>query len=82
MPAGQQLVRVTLVADVPKQPIVGEIKHPVQGDGQLGDAQIAGQVAAVSTDHVDDPLADFIRELGKRLGRHGPQVGRRVDLIE
>ncbi len=67
--AGEQLVRITLVPDVPQQPVLLEVKAVVQGDRDLGDAQVAGQVPAVLADHFQDSLADLsgqLAELGDR----------------
>jgi len=67
--AGEQLVRITLVPDVPQQPVLLEVKAIVQGDRDLGDAQVAGQVPAVLADHLQDSLADLsgqLAELGDR----------------
>ena len=38
-PAGQELVRVGLVAGVPDDPVAGRFEQPVQGDRQLDDAE-------------------------------------------
>ena len=51
-PAGQHLVRIALVADIPQQPIraggIGaEVVDVMKGDGQLDDAQVGGQMPAV-----------------------------------
>ncbi len=62
-PPGQQLVRVTLMPDVPQQPIQREVENPVQGNGQLGDAQVAGQVPPAGSHRVDDPAADLLGQL-------------------
>ena len=45
-PAGQDLVRVGLVAHVPDQPVVRRVEDVVQRDRQLDRAQVARQVAA------------------------------------
>ncbi len=38
-PAGQDLVRIGLVADVPDQPVARRVEDVVQRDGQLDDAE-------------------------------------------
>ena len=45
-PAGEDLVRVGLVADVPHQAVVGGVEDVVQRDRQLDRAEVARQVAA------------------------------------
>ena len=44
--AGEDLVGVALVADVPQQLVALEVEDVVQGDRQLDDAEVAGQVPA------------------------------------
>ena len=38
-PAGQDLVRIGLVADIPDQPVARRVEHSVDRDGQLDHAQ-------------------------------------------
>ncbi len=52
-PSGQQLVGIGLVAGVEEDRIVRRMKHPVQGDGQLHDAEIRAEMTAGSIDGVD-----------------------------
>ena len=52
-PAGQDLVRVGLVADVPDQPVVRRVEHVVQGHGQLDHAQPGAEMPAGHRDRVD-----------------------------
>ena len=68
-PPGQQLVGVGLMPHVKQQPVgavgVGaEFEDVVQGDGQLDDAQVGGQVPAVATDRIDDAAAHLRRQGG------------------
>ena len=44
--AGEDFVRIALMADVPNQLVFGRVVHIVQGDGQLDRAQIAGEMPA------------------------------------
>ncbi len=45
-PAGQDLVRIGLVAHVPDQPVFGRVEDIVQGDRQFHRAEVGAQVAA------------------------------------
>jgi hypothetical protein len=45
--AGQELVDVDLMADVPDEFVLGRGEGPVQGDGQLDHAEVGSEVAAV-----------------------------------
>ena len=48
--AGEDFVRIALMADIPNQMVFGRVIHIVQGDGQLDRAQIAGEMPAGLTD--------------------------------
>ena len=71
-PAGQELVRVGLVAGVPDDPVARRVEQPMEGDRQLDDAERGAEVAAGRGDRLDDRLAD----LGGQLARAGPRRGR------
>ena len=60
--AGDDLVRVALVAHVPQQLIPLEIEDVVQGQGQLDRPEIAGQVPARLADGTQNELADLLRQ--------------------
>ena len=62
-PAGQDLVRIGLVADVPDQPVVGRVEDVVQRDGQLDDAEPRAEMAAGDRYRVDQLGAQFGGEL-------------------
>ena len=81
-PAGEDLVRIGLMADVPNQPVARRIKHVVQRDGELDNTQPGAQMAARYRDSADGLLAQFIRELAQRRLIETAQIGRRVDLVE
>jgi hypothetical protein len=81
-PAGEDLVRIGLVADVPDQPVARRLKHVVQRDGELDNTQPGAQMAARYRDGADGLLAQFIRELAQRRLVEAAQVGRGADLIE
>ena len=61
-PAGDDLVRVALMADVPYHSVVGRVEYPVDGESQLDDPEIRGEMAAVLPDDLDDSFPDFSRE--------------------
>ena len=78
--AGQQLVRVGLVAGVPDDPVARRLEQPVERDRQLDDAERRAEVAAGRGDGRDDRLADLggeLRELG--LGQ-AAKVGGAVEV--
>src|SRR5262249_60340860 len=73
--AGQELVRIRLVAGVPDDPVDRRVEEPVECDRQLDDAEAAAEVAAGRRDRGDDRLADLGSEAVELVCREGPQVG-------
>ena len=61
--AGQDLVRIGLVADVPDQTVVRRVEDVVQRDSQLDDAEPGAKMAAGVGDGVDQLSAQLIRQL-------------------
>ena len=80
--AGQDFVRIGLVADVPHQAVARCVEHGMQGHGQLHRAQVGTQMAT--------GLGDAVDHVGAQLRGHGlefrtrqaPQVGRVVHARE
>ena len=70
--AGQDLVRVGLVADVPEDLVARRVEQAVQRDRELAGAEVGAEVAADLADRVDDQLADLLRELLELRRRRGP----------
>ena len=81
-PAGQDLVRIGLVSDVPDQAIVRGVENVVQGDRQLDHAESGAEMAARHRDRVDGLVAQFIRELAKILFRQGAQFRRSGNTVQ
>ena len=77
--AGEDLVRVALVADVPHQAIVRGVELVVQGHGQLDHAQARAEVTAGAGDGLDQILAQFVGDLRQFVVGQPAQVGGRVD---
>ena len=66
--AGQDLVRIGLVADVPDQPVVRRVEHVVQRHRQFDDAETGAEMAAGLGHRVDHFVAQFVGELLELLG--------------
>ncbi len=81
-PAGQDLVRIGLVADVPDQPVIGCIEHVVNRGRQLDHAEARAEVTAGHGNRVDGFLPQFVGDLAKLAWVKLTQVGRRLDSIE
>ena len=88
--AGQDLVRVGLVADVPEDLVARRVEQAVERDRELAGAEVGAEVAADLADRVDDQLADLLGDLlellvveplqvlrGRRSGRAGGFRSRR-----
>ena len=62
--AGEQLVDVGLVADVPDELVARRVEDVVQGDGELDRAEAGAEVAAVLGDDADQLLRGSRRRAG------------------
>ena len=67
-PAGQDLVRIALVADVPDQLVARRVEDVVDGHGQLDHAQSRTEVPARRGDGTDHVMAHLVRHLAQLLG--------------
>ena len=78
-PAGQQLVRVGLVAGVPDDPVARRLEQPVERDRQLDDAERRAEVAAGARHGLHDRVADLDRQLRELDLVEPTQVGGLLD---
>jgi hypothetical protein len=78
-PAGEDLVRVGLVTDVPDQAVVRRVEDVVQRDRELDGAEVGRQVAAGARDRLQHMVAQLARERLQVGARQASQVGRAVD---
>ena len=81
-PAGQDLVRIGLMADIPDQPVLRGIEDIVDRGGQLDDAETRAEVAAGHRHGVDGLLPQFIGDLPDLLDLQLAKIGGRADRIE
>ena len=80
--AGEDLVRVGLVADVPEDLVARRVEQRVQRDRELAGAEVGAEVPADLADRVDDVLAHLLRDLLQLVvaeSRAGPGA---VDAVE
>ena len=75
-PAGQDLVRIGLMADVPDQPVVRRVEHVVQRDGQLDDAEAGAEMPAGYRHRADRLAAQFVGNLAQVDFVDAAQIGR------
>jgi hypothetical protein len=80
--AGEDLVRIALMADVPDQPVARRIEDIVKGDRQLDHPQAGTEMAAGHGDRVDQILAQLVGDLRQFLLLKLAQILRIGDLIQ
>ena len=78
--AGEEFVDVTLVGDVEDELVLRRPEDAVQRDGQLHDAEIRADMAAVLRRDGDEALTDLLSERGQLVRRQGLDVLRTADL--
>ena len=81
-PARHQLMGVALVGRVPDDAVDGAVEDAVEGQGELNDAEVRGQVAAALRYHGDDGVAHFLRDLRQFLVSQRLQIARPIDLVQ
>jgi hypothetical protein len=81
-PAGEDLVRVRLVADVPEHLVARRVQQRVHGDGDLARAEVGAEVPADLPHRVDQQLAHLLRDLLELVLREPVKVLRAVDGVE
>src|SRR5690606_4435062 len=77
--AGEDLVRVALMADIPDQAVVRRVEQPVQGDGELDHAQPGAEMPAAAADRFDQVGAQLIGNGSKLFFGKAAQVSWAVD---
>ena len=80
--AGEQLVHVSLVADVEEELVVRGVEDGVQGQGELDDAEVGAEMAAGPGKRLDQKFADLRCQFGHLRRVEALEVGRRVDGLQ
>ena len=73
--AGEHLVRIRLMADIPHQAVVRRVEDIMQGDREFDRAEPGGEVAAHLADGVDEVLTQLRGDLSQLAGWQLAQVG-------
>ena len=81
-PAGQNLVRIGLMADIPDQPVRGRFEYIMKRDREFDDAKARAEVPAGDGDRIDRLLAQLVGELVELLGIEPAQIIRRPDEVQ
>src|SRR5690606_37075284 len=80
--AGEDLVRVALVTDVPDQAIVRRVVQVMQRDSQFDHTEPGPEMTAAASDRPQQVGAQFINDLYQTLARQGPQAIRGVQGVQ
>ena len=80
--AGQDLVRIGLVADIPDQPVIRRVEDIVQRHRQFDHAKAGAEMPAGVRDGVDQLGAKLRSQLRQLAFVKRAQVGRNADLVE
>jgi hypothetical protein len=80
--ASQDLVRITLVSNVPDQSVRRGIKYGMQGDRELDDTEACAEMPAGFGDGIDGLKTQLIRKLLELVERQVLHVPRQRDAIE
>ena len=80
--ARDQLVRINLVAGVPDEAVLAEIEGQVQGQAQLDDAQVAGEVSGANAQHAHQLVAHLLGQLDQLLIAERLQICGRLNLFQ
>ena len=80
--AGQDLVRIGLMADVPDQAVARGVEHVVQGRRQFDDAEAGAEMSAGDRDGVDGFLTQLVGDLPDLLHLEPAQIVRGADGVE
>ena len=80
--AGEHLVRIGLVADVPDDLVLWRVEQAVERHRQLAHAEVGSEVTADLSDGVDHVLADLLRELLQLIVVELVEVLRFIDVFE
>ena len=80
--AGENLVRIGLMADVPDEPIGRRVEHVVERHGQLDHPEPGAEVAAGHRHRVDRLLPQLVGKLAQLAGFEPPEVGWSFDMVK
>ena len=81
-PAGQDLVRIALMPDIPDEDVFGGIEQVVQGHRQLDDPNPRSEVTAGVGDRIDRLGAELLGEELQLPHGHPPQIVGPIDEIQ
>src|SRR5687768_6342066 len=77
--AGEDLMSVRLVPDIPHQLVVRRIKNMMECNGELNHSEAGPEVSAFDRNHVNDELAKLPAKLRKLIFFQLSEVGGNAD---
>ena len=80
--AGQNFVRISLMAHIPDQSVFRGVVDIVQGDGELDGAQVRAEVTACLRNRLNQTLAQFDGQARQTFPGKLFQVRRRLDPLQ
>ena len=80
--AGDQLMRINLMAGIPDEPVLGEVEGQVQGEAQLDDAEVTGEMSGADGKDPDQLVAHFLGQVAELAFVEPVQIGGRTNLGE
>src|SRR3990172_8737232 len=80
--AGEYLVGIGLVSDIPNELVGRGVEHMMERDGELDHAEAGAEMAAGHRDRGDQLLPQFLRQRLQLMVLKGAQIHRRLDTIE
>ena len=80
--AGQDLVRIGLMADVPDQAVARGVEDVMDGGGQFDDAEAGAEMSAGDRNGIDGFLTQLVGNLPDLLDLEPAQIVRGADGIE
>mgnify|MGYP003554131860 CR=1 FL=1 len=81
-PAGERLVSVGLMPDVPDHAVVGRLEDGVQRDGQLDHAETTREVSAPGGAERDQLVAQLLRDASELFSREAAQCAGLSDPVQ
>src|SRR5689334_23234075 len=81
-PAGKNLVRVSLMADIPDQPVMRRVENVVHRHRQLDDPEPGPEMATRDRHRVDQLGPQLVGHLAQIGFGQAPQIGRYGDPVE
>jgi hypothetical protein len=81
-PAGEDLVRIGLMAHVPDQPVVRCIENRVQRHGEFDDPKAGAQMSAGDRNRVHRLAAQLVRHLAKLVVAKLTEIGGGPESVE